>query len=743
VPAKISRKIKNSVASTPMNGDAACYRRSMSSATATRPGDGKQAYCGGEGGKPGPCPTGSSGSWGAKARVVASEARAASKAAHEQEPTDKSKAAVEASEDTVEKPDDGALREKIARRHDAAEDAHRAAENDHRSAKTEYDNVLADDHRSAANLHAKAAAEWRKRTLSDPVTTTRRRPMADRRPDDGVGDSDVIRGIETFAAGEYDGDADGEKWKYSDDDIATIARNFKTLSAGDKPVHRVPVAVTHDQIHSHGWVKAAAAKDHADGDAGALLTTDWEHVSPGLRRAIKDRSIRKVSAEIKTDFADRTGKVIAPGPYLYRIVVLGADVPRVKGLEDIPATFADGKPGRRVERKFQFCGGAGGKPGPCATAGDAASSKASEASKDAFKAGVKADRTGKPEDHAAASAAHVEAHQSHLGAMSAHLSGGDKARATIHDASAETHAKAAHRHQQAAKRRYADDSGDTTMDRAAAITILTDAGVDPALITDQTPDELLISMAMALGGGAADDGTGADDQQFDDIDADTAGETEEERLRRERAALVGAADFDDDDDIDPATGLPRKKKAPMSDPRGRRPTQTTITHKFADRVLRKLTAHLEGVATRQLKRIKAAGAVEQKARDDRAREERIGEVRMFCDRMAAEGRISPADNDESAPTSERSQLVLMAAQPQTVHQFADPTDKTGQRKVAKTLLQLRQEALAAREVRRFSERVRSGGAGGEGDDPFANRVKAHYDRQMADLDRRSGKNARN
>jgi hypothetical protein len=156
-----------------------------------------------------------------------------------------------------------------------------------------------------------------------------------------------VPGVETFAPGAHPGDEPGETWDYSDDDVETIVKNFAELSAGENPVHKVPVVLTHDDVYAHGWVEEAYRR-------GKPLITDWADVDPQLQEDIKARKLLKVSPEIKRDFQHPDGRV-TPGPYLYRVAVIGADVPRAKGLADLPRQFADTtQPGQRIERVFRF-----------------------------------------------------------------------------------------------------------------------------------------------------------------------------------------------------------------------------------------------------------------------------------------------------------------------------------------------------------------------------------------------------
>jgi hypothetical protein len=162
---------------------------------------------------------------------------------------------------------------------------------------------------------------------------------------------ETLRNVQTFAVGEYPGNEPGEVWVFTDGDVKEIEDNFRLLSEGKTPKLRVPVAVgDHKAKGAYGWVTACRKK-------GDLLFTDWSDVHPALIQAVKEKRFLKVSAEVKPDFMDRDGKHY--GQYLFRVVVLGAEVPRVPGLEDIPAdSFSDPTPGRRCERTLTFAEGA-------------------------------------------------------------------------------------------------------------------------------------------------------------------------------------------------------------------------------------------------------------------------------------------------------------------------------------------------------------------------------------------------
>lgn len=434
---------------------------------------------------------------------------------------------------------------------------------------------------------------------------------------------DLIRGVETFAAGEYEGDEDGETWKYSDSDIQTIARNFQTLSAGDNPLHKVPVVRTHDNVNAHATVANAKAR-------GDLLTTDWRDVDPKLRQDIDAKRVFKVSAEIKRDFRDKDGKLIAKGPYLYRIAVLGADVPRVKGLADVEA-YAD--------RVFRFA---------------------------------------------------------------------DNGNAI----------------------------GSVKVNNPKIKNILVGLGVPEDAITD----DVIAALAEAMGGSndMDDDPAGDDDERgsggaFDD--EDDADNGRYGMPPPTKKAMDGdEEDYWDEDEDDSPDNWPPGTDKRAGNPR--QPRKRTVTEMYADRVKRAIRHGVGAEVRKAVAKLKKLTDREGRAREGRAREERQTEVRMFCDRMAASGRMSPADNDEGSPHSERSRLLRLAAQRQVTHTFADPRD--AKKQVKATELQLQQQAIEQREPRRFSERVRqsagttvTGTGGGDGHgDAFRAKAEAHYKREL-------------
>lgn len=136
------------------------------------------------------------------------------------------------------------------------------------------------------------------------------------------------------------------------------------------------------------------------------MVADFGDVNPEIAKLINQRAFRTCSSEMYSDFEDQGQHF---GPACRRCALLGGEIPQIKNLDDLPfATFADKSPNQPTvvlycdgpdcsakgctprRRSFKgpdglmyftgmyrpatchcepkkFCGGAGGKPGPCST----------------------------------------------------------------------------------------------------------------------------------------------------------------------------------------------------------------------------------------------------------------------------------------------------------------------------------------------------------------------------------------
>lgn len=140
-----------------------------------------------------------------------------------------------------------------------------------------------------------------------------------------------ISGIEIFARGVH------RSKPYSAADMADIVRNFQEFSAPDAPriLLRVPLVIGHEEdqqylqrtdIPAAGWATDVWTQ-------GGRLFADADHVPAEVSRLIKGKAYRVVSAEIYDEPPDG---VPGRGKMLRRIALLGADIPEVKGLAEIP-----------------------------------------------------------------------------------------------------------------------------------------------------------------------------------------------------------------------------------------------------------------------------------------------------------------------------------------------------------------------------------------------------------------------
>ncbi len=196
-----------------------------------------------------------------------------------------------------------------------------------------------------------------------------------------------LRNVDTFAAGEYRG------LTYSRADIGDMARNFRDFSSGPTPYHRVPAVLGHsenqDILDQEGLPAAAWATgmrqqgDHARTDLGDMphkvanairnksyRTTSaevWDRPPASIPRSkvlaiLRQRGIdpqkaladavkrapatlRQQQADVARGTRPRTDSLSAITDYhlrghlgkmLRRLAFLGADVPELKNLDDLP-----------------------------------------------------------------------------------------------------------------------------------------------------------------------------------------------------------------------------------------------------------------------------------------------------------------------------------------------------------------------------------------------------------------------
>jgi hypothetical protein len=157
-----------------------------------------------------------------------------------------------------------------------------------------------------------------------------------------------VRGVEIFAAGTYVIDPlTGESKTYTVADLADAVRNFQAFSQpnpptpqGQAPILTCTVAIGHeeDQKHLERTDEPANGRVCRLWAQGPTLLSDWDRVPMELAAAINSHRYTKVSAEFY-DNPQAAGCGAGTGVTFRRASVLGAEIPKVKGLKDIPVAM--------------------------------------------------------------------------------------------------------------------------------------------------------------------------------------------------------------------------------------------------------------------------------------------------------------------------------------------------------------------------------------------------------------------
>jgi hypothetical protein len=160
-------------------------------------------------------------------------------------------------------------------------------------------------------------------------------------------------GIEVFCTGDHRGKP------YTPADMADILRNFQQFSSGPGAILRVPLVIGHDEDQSWlrrsnlpaaGWAtRLATGRGQFLPPDVLVLLADAEDVPAEVARLIRARAYRKISAEV---YDLPPPGVNGRGKMLRRIAILGADIPAIKGLADIPMPegFSEGRAEGRAAR---------------------------------------------------------------------------------------------------------------------------------------------------------------------------------------------------------------------------------------------------------------------------------------------------------------------------------------------------------------------------------------------------------
>jgi hypothetical protein len=139
-----------------------------------------------------------------------------------------------------------------------------------------------------------------------------------------------LPGVQVFDAGTHRGK------RYTERDLDCMVENFNRFSAGGKPRLRVPAVIGHDEtqeflrrsdLPAAGWATRLYRE-------GGRLYVDFADVPPQVRRLLKGRFYRTVSAEIYDEPPE--GIEGGSGKMLRRVAFLGGDIPQLKSLDEIP-----------------------------------------------------------------------------------------------------------------------------------------------------------------------------------------------------------------------------------------------------------------------------------------------------------------------------------------------------------------------------------------------------------------------
>ena len=121
---------------------------------------------------------------------------------------------------------------------------------------------------------------------------------------------------------------------FTDDDLSIIVNNFKSLY----DVQRVPLVIGHSEdqkylnqegLPSCGWVTSVK-------QSGKKLFASFSDVPAKIGKLINNKAFRFVSCEIYPHFIFKETNW---GKVLRRIVILGADIPKIKGLAEISGLY--------------------------------------------------------------------------------------------------------------------------------------------------------------------------------------------------------------------------------------------------------------------------------------------------------------------------------------------------------------------------------------------------------------------
>ncbi len=136
------------------------------------------------------------------------------------------------------------------------------------------------------------------------------------------------KGVEIFDVGEWKGDP------YTDKDLDAMVKHFN-----DGVIKNVPLKIGHDPKQQVAGQPAVGFVERLY-RVGSKLLADFKNIPKLVAQAINDKAYHAVSSEIALN-ADFGGTVFEK--LLTGVALLGAEIPAVNTLADLPAVFKAGK----------------------------------------------------------------------------------------------------------------------------------------------------------------------------------------------------------------------------------------------------------------------------------------------------------------------------------------------------------------------------------------------------------------
>lgn len=490
---------------------------------------------------------------------------------------------------------------------------------------------------------------------------------------------------------------------YTEADLDAMVANFQRFRGRLDP----PVVIGHEESQPLSWGLRGLAENTGNPAVGWVtdlwrvgpkLYADVDAIHPRIAELIRARAYRKVSAEVY-DRDDDSHGLPATGCVFRRLALLGGELPQVKDLADFP-----------VPEPSAFSAAPQGHDGACSChLRRYAERRLPGGTYEVFFEVQPMDRT------------QLEDQLRQLGYT-------DEMLAALEKLPDEDFQKFVTMllAKEAGIPTAPSPEGEPTalaewpegMDRQAVLDWLVAQGEDPAALEALSDDDLLALYQQKQA---------APTQMSEPPDPNPEPEPEPEPLDEPEE------DEPVPESVTPPPAARRPAPAPAPAPT---PRQITKTVKFSEADRRALVADLRRELARETAAFKAEAERERRARRRRATEEKRARIRTFCETMVKEGKVSPAEMDETNPRLPSLVERLMLLPADTVVRKYTENGKT----VALTPLDIEMRAIEARPPRRFSEKVRDGEGGGSMD-PAARKKFLNYTATgRAVLARQAGKN---